>query len=334
MKYRKLGNNGLKISEISLGTMNYGSTVKKEKAITCLDEAINQGINFIDSADRYGIFDSDLPMEQRIPAELVIGEFLKNHDRNDLVLSSKLWYKMRESENSGGLSRKHIKESIQRTLKNLGTDYLDIYFCHRQDVDTPILETIRTMTNLIDEGLVHYWGTSWHPPWKVQQIIGLSKEHGLIAPNVEQPPYHMGARNIEIDLIPMAKENGLGITSFEALNSGIFTGKYVNDQGQVVIPKDSRAGNEDPEMYRNIIHTRYAEKIVKLRDIANELNITLGNLAIAWTLRHPELSSSITGASRPEHVIENVKASNIILENEKIKEINAILDNDPQVFYR
>ncbi|MHA2250663.1 MAG: aldo/keto reductase [Candidatus Kariarchaeaceae archaeon] len=327
MKFRKLGKHGLKISEISLGTMYYGSYVKKEQGVKCLHEAVNSGINFIDSADRYGIRDSELSEEQRMRAEIVVGDFLKDHDRDDLVISSKIHHQLRDSPNSGGLSRKHIREGIQKTLNSLGTDYLDIYFCHRQDPDTPLIETIRTMTNLVDEGLVNYWGTSWYPPWKFQKIIGIAEKNGYIPPAVDQPPYHLGARYIEADLIPHAREEGFGITSFEALNSGIFTGKYTDG-----VPEGSRGSWS--EQIANVVKTNYSEKLEKLDELCKEIDIKMNHLALAWSLRHPEISSSITGATKPEQVADNAKASGIELDQETIEKIDEIMDNKPRDFYR
>lgn len=335
MKYRKLGKHGIKVSEISLGTMFYGSYLKTEQAVKCLNEAVNQGINYIDSANRYGMHDSDLPMDQRMRAELVIKEFLKEHDRDDLVISTKVHYKMRESVNSGGLSRKTIRENIRRSLEALGTDYVDLYFCHRQDPDTPLEETIRVMTDLVDEGLIHYWGTSWVPPWRLQQLIGIAKEIGCVPPSMEQPPYHLGARYIEADLIPQASAVGFGITCFEALNSGIFTGKYVDDNGELVRVPGSRMETPDADFeFAEIIKTRYADKIVKLRQLCKELDIGLNHLALAWTLRHPEISSSITGATKPEQVADNAKASEVGLSEDTLSRIEEIMDNRPKEFYR
>lgn len=327
MKYRKMGKHGIKLSEISIGTMYHGSHISEKQSHAVLEEALNQGINFIDCADRYGVFDSELPAEERTPAEVVLGKFLKNQDRDDLVVSSKIWFQMRESPNSGGLSRKHIKEGIRNTLANLGTDYIDIYFCHRSDRDTPLEETISTMTNLIDEGKVHYWGTSMWPPYLIERTISIAKEHGYIAPAVEEPPYHMMVRLIEADLIPMAKDQGLGLITFEALATGLLTGKY--QQG---IPEESREAvmhDLSPEVFE-----RYGKVVPGLMELAKTLDIGMNHLAIAWTLRHPEISSSLMGARLPEQVKSNVEAINVQLSNETLEKIEEILGNRPRDFYR
>lgn len=323
-----MGKHGIKLSEISIGTMYYGSYISKENGIKCLNEALNQGINYIDSANRYGIKDNDLPSDKVIRAESVIGEFLKNHERSDLVLSSKLHHHVRDDINAGGLSRKHILEEIQISLKHLGTEYIDLYFCHRPDRETPIEETIRAMTYLVDEGLVNYWGTSWHPPHYVERMIGIAKENGLIPPSVEQPPYHMRARFIENDLFDVAKYHGLGITSFEALNSGLFTGKY-NES----IPEDSRFNTIerlDSKQYEG-----FRSKLIKIQEVADSIEMPMNHLAFAFVLSHPEVSSAIMGARTVDQVKSNANASGLTLSNDIINQLNEInSDRTPRWDYR
>lgn len=306
--------------------MYHGSYFSEKQSHTVLEEAINQGINFIDCADRYGIQDSDLPMDQRTSAEKILGAFLKIHDRDDLVVSSKVFKQLRKSPNNGGLSRKHVQESIRQSLRYLQTDYLDIYFCHRVDNQVPLEETIRTMTNLIDDGLVHYWGTSWAPPYIVERTIGIAKENGLIPPSVEEPPYHINARFIEADLFYVADYHGLGITAFEALATGFYTGKYLDG-----IPEDSR-GAKVEQIPQNIIDER-REQILALKEVASSLEIPLSQLMFAWVLRNPQISSTIMGASKPEQVIENCGASGIVLSQDTLETIEDILDNNPRKKY-
>ncbi len=232
MKYRNLGKQGLKVSEISIGTMYHGSYFSKKTSFSVLEEALNQGINYIDCADRYGIFDSELPMEERTPAEEYLGEFLQGQSRDDLVISTKVFYKMRKSPNSGGLSRKHIHEAVKRSLRLLQTDYIDIYYCHRPDRTTPLEETVLTMSDLIEEGTIHHWGTSWWSPTMVERAIWIAKNLGAHPPHAEQPPYHMYARFIEEDLLEVAKYHGLGLVTFEALATGLITDKYLKGKSK------------------------------------------------------------------------------------------------------
>ena len=312
----------MKISEISIGTMYHGSYISREDSTKVLAEALNQGINFIDCADRYGIFDSELDFDKRIRAEIILGEFLKDHDREDLVISSKVFYKMRESPNSGGLSRKHIREEINHSLAYLQTDYLDIYFCHRPDRDTPLEETITVMSRLVDEGIIHYWGTSWWPPVMIERTFALANKMGHHPPSVEQPPYHLNARFIETDLFDIANYHGLGITAFEALAGGFYTGKYIDG-----IPEGSRSSKT--HFVTDEIREARKEQLQKLTEVADSLDIPLCQLALAWVLRRPEISSTIMGASRPEQVIANAGASDVTLNTDAVNQIEEILDNKP-----
>ncbi|MCE7744629.1 MAG: aldo/keto reductase [Candidatus Heimdallarchaeota archaeon] len=320
MKYRNVGKHGVKVSEISIGTMYHGSKVTKENALKCLEEAHNQGINHIDNADRYGLFD-DIQMEfvKRIRSEAIVGEFLKDHSREDFVISSKVWFKMRESVNSGGLSRKHIREGIRDSLKHLQTDYLDIYYCHRADYSTPLEETISVMTNLIDEGLIHYWGTSRWPATLIERAIGLAKNLGMYPPHVEQPKYHMLERYIEVDILEIAAFHGLGLIAYQPLAGGVLTGKYLEK-----IPKTSRAAKSG---YQAGMLKQYGDKVTQLVPLAESLEIPLNQFAIAWTLQKPEISSIIIGASKPEHVVSNAQASEVTLSKEIIEKIEEALKN-------
>ncbi|NHJ05697.1 MAG: aldo/keto reductase [Candidatus Heimdallarchaeota archaeon] len=318
MKYRNLGKQGLKVSEISIGTMYHGSYFSKKTSFRVLEEAVNQGINFIDCADRYGIFDSELPMDNRTPAEEYLGEFLQGQNRDDLVVSTKVFYKMRESPNSGGLSRKHIHEAIKRSLRLLQTNYIDIYFCHRPDRTTPLEETVLTMSDLIEEGIIHYWGTSWWPPTMVERAIWIAKNLGAYPPHAEQSPYHLYARFIEEDLLEVARFHGIGLVTFEALATGLITDKYLKG-----IPNGSRASKDGD--YTEEVLERYHNRVSKLIPIAKELEIPISQMAIAWTLRLPEVSSSLMGASKPEQVISNAKASEVTLSRETLKQIDEAL---------
>ncbi|NHJ05696.1 MAG: aldo/keto reductase [Candidatus Heimdallarchaeota archaeon] len=327
MKYRNLGKHGVKVSEISIGTMYYGSKVTKENALKCLEEAYNQGINHIDNADRYGLFD-DINMEfkDRVRAEAIVGEFFKDHNREDFVISSKVWFKMRESVNSGGLSRKHIREGIQDSLKHLQMDYLDFYYCHRPDPTTSLEETISVMTNLIDEGLIHYWGTSRWPATLIERTIGLAKKLGMYPPNIEQPKYHLFERYIEIDILELANYHGLGLIAYQPLAGGVLTGKYLE-----TIPKASRAAKSQ---YQAGMLDEFGEKVKHLAPIAESLEIPLNQFAIAWALQKPEISSIITGASKPEQVKSNSGASGIDFTLETLEKIEEILQNKPRSRYR
>lgn len=312
--------------------MYHGSYIPKDESLKVLSTALDQGINFIDCADRYGIYDSDLDIERCTQAEKILGEFLKQNERDDLVLSSKLWFRMRESVNSGGLNRKHIREGIRKSLNHLQTDYLDIYFCHRPDRDTPLSETVNTMSALVDEGLIHYWGTSWWPPYLVERTIGIAKGLGCHPPAVEEPPYSMFHRFIEVDLLDIAHFHGLGITAFEALWCGFLTGKYING-----IPEGSRASiltDLQRRFTSKDFQKKYNFKLKALVEVAESINIPLSNLALAWVLRRPEISSTIMGASKPEQVTSNAAASEVTLSKNVLQRIEKILDNKPTSLFK
>ncbi|MBY8981668.1 MAG: aldo/keto reductase family protein [Candidatus Lokiarchaeota archaeon] len=317
MNYRNIGKSGLKVSEISIGAwLTFGGSVEKEMSKQCISRAIELGVNFIDVADIYALG----------KAEEVVGEILKeeNYRRRDLVISSKVYWPMSENVNDMGLSRKHIMESIKVSLTRLKTDYLDIYFCHRFDYHTPIEETVRTMSNLVEQGLTHYWGTSiWTAP-QIERAIGIAKKEGLHPPIVEQPRYNMLDRFIELEVIDTCQYNKMGITCFSPLAGGLLTGKY-----NTTIPKGTRGDTTDflqGEMTPDNIN-----KIRNLTELTKELEINMNQLALAWILRLKEVSTAITGATKVHHVESNVKSSEIKLDKDIIKQIDDILDNQPQM---
>ncbi len=313
MKYRNVGKTGLKVSEIAVGAwLTYGGKLDVEASHACLKEAVEQGINFIDIADIYA----------RGKAEEVVGQFLKEHERSDFVISSKVFWPMSDNINDRGLSRKHIMESIDKSLRRLGTDYLDIYYCHRFDWNTSLEETVLAMTDLIEQGKILYWGTSVWEAHLLERVVRVAKELGARPPVVEQPRYNMLDRYIELHVLDTVRYNGMGLTPWSPLHYGILTGKY-NDG----IPEGSRASwNEGT---RRALTEENLEKVRKLTDIANELDITMSQLALAWVLRLPEISAAITGATKPEHVRTNARASDVSLSSDVLNQIEQILQNKP-----
>ncbi|NOX62407.1 MAG: aldo/keto reductase [Chloroflexi bacterium] len=309
MNYRNLGRSGLKISEISLGGwLTYGAGVDDETAKACLTTAAEHGVNFIDLADAYA----------RGGAERVVGEWLKDFRRQDFVISSKLYWPMSDNVNDRGLSRKHIMESVEGSLRRLGTDYLDLYFCHRYDPETPLEEVVRAMSDLVHQGKVLYWGTS---VWEMDQIegaIGIADRFLGYRPQVEQPRYNMFDRHIEETIMPLCAKRGIGLVVFSPLAQGLLTGKY--NEG---VPEGSR-GATTQWLQRELTEANI-ERVRRLTDIARDLGLTMAQLALAWILRRPEISSVITGASRPQQVIDNVKASGVELSEDVLAEIERIL---------
>ncbi|MBY9007532.1 MAG: aldo/keto reductase family protein [Candidatus Lokiarchaeota archaeon] len=317
MNYRKLGKSGLKISELSLGAwLTFGGSVEKEMSKKCIIRAIELGVNFIDVADIYATG----------KAEEVVGSILveNNYRRRDLVISSKVYWPMSENINDRGLSRKHILESIKDSLKRLKTEYLDIYFCHRFDYETPIEETVRAMSNLVDQGLTHYWGTSvWTAP-QIERANAIAKSEGFHSPIVEQPKYNMLDRFIELEVMDTCEYNKMGVTCFSPLAGGLLTGKYNSG-----VPEGSRGATTD--FLQGELTQENIEKIKKISDIAMSIDTTVNQLALAWILRRKEVSTAITGATKVQHVESNLESSNINLSKDIIEQIEDILDNKPQL---
>jgi len=312
VKYRRVGSAGLKVSTISLGGwINYGEgKVADELARQVVAAAYDQGINFFDLADVYGYGG----------AEEQMGRLLQAFPRHTLVISTKLYWPMSEDANDRGLSRKHIMESIDRSLRRLGTDYVDLYFCHRPDPDTPLIETVRAMDDLIHRGKVLYWGTS---EWSGEQIAAahdLCERHGYYPPQVEQPQYSMLWRErVEREILPVTEPRGIGLVVWSPLAMGMLTGKY--DGG---VEEDTRFGRESwaKERYMTEANT---ERVRALKPIADELGISRAQLALAWTLRQPGVSSAVIGATRPQQVQENVVAAEVELPAEVLARIDAVL---------
>jgi voltage-dependent potassium channel beta subunit len=311
MKYRKLAKTGLKVSEISLGSwLTYGGYVERENAVNSIRRAYDLGINFFDTANVY----------ERGAAEIVVGETLKGYSRESYVLATKVFWPMGEGPNDRGLSRKHVFEQLHASLKRLGTDYVDIYYCHRFDPETPIEETLRTIDDFVRQGKVLYAGVSEWTATQMAQALGTADRYLLDRIVVNQPVYNMFNRYIEKEVIPFGMQNGIGQVVFSPLAQGLLTGKY---QSPSDIPADSRAGKLE-NMRKGITEEKIA-KVVQLGGIAKELDITVGQLAIAWILRQPNVASALVGASRPAQVDENANASGIELSAEVIERIETIL---------
>jgi voltage-dependent potassium channel beta subunit len=313
MKYRRVGKAGLKISEIGLGSwLTYGGSVETKQAESIIQTALDRGINFLDLADVYS----------HGKAEEVVGQAIKGHLRSNLVISSKLFWPMSENINDRGLSRKHIMESVEKSLKRIGTDYLDIYFCHRFDPETEVEETVRAMGDLIQQGKILYWGTSDWSAAQIERAVGEAHFYRTYPPIVEQPGYNMLARHIEPEILPVCAQNGMGLTVYSPLAQGLLTGKY-ND----ATPSDSRGAKTS--WLEHSLTEANLEKTRKLSEVARSLDITLSQLALAWVLSHTEVSSAIIGATSMDHVKENIAAVDIELPLDTLEAIENIIENDP-----
>jgi len=322
MNYRRLGSAGLKISELSLGAwVTYGGQVGEDVALKCMSAAYDAGVNFFDNAEAYA--DGN--------AEIVMGNVIKklNWRRESFIVSSKVFWGG-EGPNDLGLSRKHIFEACRNSLKRLQLDYLDLFFCHRPDPNTPIEETVRAMDDLVHQGKILYWGTSEWSAADIMRAHALAREHGLTPPQMEQPQYNMFHRDrVEKEYLPLYREIGLGTTIWSPLASGMLSGKY-----NAGIPPGTRATLQGYEWLRQYVITpQNIEKVKKLQTIANELGCTVAQLGLAWCLRNPNVSTVITGASRPEQVVENMKAPEVPpkFSSNVLERIEVILDNKPQL---
>ena len=314
MQYRNLGNSGLKISTVSLGGWTtYGQTVGEQNVVQrIIDRALELGVNFFDIADVYA----------RGKAEELMGAALdaSGAHRHHLVVSSKVYHPMSDDVNDRGLSRKHIMESIDRSLDRLGFDYLDVYFAHRYDVETPIEETVEAFSDVVRSGRAHYWGTSMWTAAQIAEAHTFAKANGLVAPVTEQPEYSMVRRSrVEEQILPTTTRLGIGLVVFSPLAQGLLTGKY--DDG---VPSGSRFDNFERFRDQNLTESN-AAKVKALKPVADELGLTRAQLALAWVLRQPGVASVITGASRPEQIEDNVKAATVELTPELIEKVDQIL---------
>lgn len=314
MKYRNIGNSGLRVSEISLGSwLTYGTATERETAIQCIDRAYELGVNFFDTANAYN----------RGEAEKVVGEALKKYPRSSYVLATKVFFPMGDGPNDRGLSRKHIMEQCDASLRRLGVDYLDLYQCHRYDTSASLEETLFALDDLVRQGKILYAGVSEWSAAQISQAKAIEDKRHLRPFISNQPIYNMLVRYIEKDVIPTSEQFGVGQVVFSPLAQGILTGKY--QPGQQV-PSDSRAANENTNHWiRSYLRDDVLTSVKKLEDIARTLGASLSQLAIAWTLRQPNVASAIIGASRVSQVEENVKAVDLALSEDVLSAIDDVL---------
>jgi len=323
MEYRFLGNSGLKVSALSLGAwVTYGGQVGEDVACECMTAAYDYGVNFFDNAEAYA--DGN--------AEVVVGRVIKKMGwkRSDLLISTKIFWGG-EGPNDCGLSRKHLVEGTNAALKRLQMEYVDLIFCHRPDQFTPIEEIVWSMNLIIQQGKAFYWGTSEWPAVMIMDAYSIAMREHLIPPLMEQPEYHMFARQkVEQEYSYLYKTFGMGTTTWSPLASGLLTGKY-NDG----FPPDSRASLEDYDWLKKELQSEKAQdqirKVRKLSVIASDLGCSLAQLAIAWCMRNPNVSTVITGASKKSQVLENMEAQEVVklLSADMIDRIENILQNKP-----
>jgi voltage-dependent potassium channel beta subunit len=325
MEYRRLGKTGLQISEMSFGSwITFGTQIGKDLAQELMVSAYDNGVNFFDNAEVYAGGKS----------EILMGQVLKdvNWSRDSYLVSSKAFFGIHGLKDSRptqmGNTRKHLSEACHQALQRLQVDYLDLYYCHRPDKNTPIEETVWAMHNLILQGKILYWGTS---EWSAQEIMEahmVAKQYHLIGPSMEQPQYNMIIRDkVEVEYSQIYKTLGLGTTVWSPLASGILTGKYNNG-----VPEGTRLNlSELGWLAKKNLQEDYFTKVRNLSAFADELGISMPQLAIAWVLKNENVSTAILGASKTSQLEENLKAGEAkkLLTREVMEKIEAILNNAP-----
>lgn len=310
MQYRQLGNSDLRVSVISLGSwLTYGGGVGREKAQACVNKAFDVGINFIDTANVYA----------RGGAETLLGDVLQGVDRSSYVLATKVYFPM--SDTDRGLSAAQNRKQIDASLQRLKTDYVDLYQCHRYDTNTPLEETMQALTEVVQQGKARYIGFSEWNPSQIKAAIAMPNVAKFVS---SQPQYSMLWRKPEAEVFPLCAENGIGQIVWSPLAQGILTGKYLPGQAP---PKDSRAANEamNAFMGEDMLNDRVLSAVQDIKSIADELDISMAQLALAWVLRDSRVSSAIIGASRPEQVEENAGAAEVTLSESELAQIDQIL---------
>jgi voltage-dependent potassium channel beta subunit len=323
MEYRRLGKTGLPVSELSFGSwITFGNQINDGVSERLMDIAYEAGVNFFDNAEVYAAGAS----------EVVMGEILhkKNWSRDSYIVSSKVFFGAgAKVPTQKGLHRKHIVEACNQALQRLQVEYLDLYFCHRPDKQTPIEETVWSMHQLILSGKILYWGTS---EWSAQEIMEahmVAQRYNLIGPAVEQPQYNMLVRDkVEVEYSQIYKTVGLGTTIWSPLASGYLTGKYLNQS-----PADARLNREELGwLSERLLQETHAEKVKNLMALASDLGVSMPQLGVAWCLKNPDVSTVILGATKPEQLQETLTAPSILplLTADVMERIENILQNKPQ----
>lgn len=321
MQYRKLGNTGIQISALSLGSwITFGKQIEDNISEKLMSVAYDAGINFFDNAEIYA----------RGQSEIVMGKALKNLNwaRSSYLVSSKVFFGYEtDKPNQRGLSRKHVMEGCEAALKRLQVDYIDLFFCHRPDKNTPILETVQAMNTLIQQGKILYWGTS---EWSAQEILQAHVEaaqHQLIGPVMEQPQYNIfERRKMEDDYLHLFKYQGMGTTIWSPLSSGLLTGKYLGDVGATRLSIQGMEWLHE----RNITPARL-EKVKALKNISDSIDVSLSLFSLAWCLKNPNVSTAILGASKVSQLEENLKALDVVekLTDEIMQQVDEVMQNKP-----
>ena len=311
MKYRKLGDSELLVSEISLGSWGVNEGIERQNAEACIHKAFDLGINFIDTSNSYAAGG----------AESFLGEVLQGIERSHYLLATKVFFPM--SPTDKGLSAPQICKQIDASLSRLRTDYVDLYQCHRYDPDTPLEETMMALTEVVRQGKARYIGFSEWSPAQIEAAFSFADTEHFVS---SQPQYSMLWRNPEAEVFPLCAANGIGQIVWSPLAQGVLTGKYQPNQAP---PKDSRAANDQMNWYllEELFSDRILTAVQQLKPIAQEVGVSMSQLALAWVLRSDYVVSAIIGASRPEQIVDNAAASGIKLSDEVLAAIDQVLES-------
>jgi aryl-alcohol dehydrogenase-like predicted oxidoreductase len=322
MQYRSLGHSGIIVPELILGSwLTIGNGISEKEGFSLMDAALDQGINFFDTADVYN----------KGGAETQIGIWLKTKSRSQVMIATKAFGQMSDSPLDQGLSLRHLMNACKASLERLQTDYIDLYQCHRYDVDTPLEETCFAMSSLISKGWIRYWGVSQWSAVQITNAVRICEKHNWPKPISNQPIYNMLNRSLETEVMTVCETEGLGLITYSPLAQGLLSGKYTSAE----VPEGSRA--KDPVMGKMFPLKRLTEdnfKIIEqIKQIASDLNVSMSVLCLAWLLRKKPVSGVIFGATKLEQLTENCKASGLIIANDVLEKIESILGNHPKDQY-
>lgn len=316
MEYRHLGKHGIRVSEVCLGSwLTYGAAAEETVARECIEQAYDLGVNFFDTANVYA----------KGEAEKVVGNVLRQYPRSSYVLATKVYFPMGSGPNDRGLSRKHIIEQCNASLQRLGVDYIDLYQAHRYDPTVPLAETLMAFDHLVQQGKILYYGVSEWSAGQLAHAADLTRLAGMAPIASNQPYYNLLDRGIEKEILPLCRREGIGIINFSPLAQGLLTGKYKPGEP---LPEGSRASDPRQNLFLNKgeLDQQQLVRVQKLLPIAEQEGLSLTQLALAWCLRQPELSSVIIGASKPSQVEENVGASGKKLSAQTLQAIDEVLE--------
>ncbi len=322
MQTNSLGRSGLKVTNICLGTMAFGRWIDEAASARVIDAALDAGITFFDTANIYGAGMDNGDYAQRGESEAILGNLLGTR-RSKVVLASKVRGAMGPGPNDQGLSRRHIMEAVEASLRRLKTDYLDLYQCHSFDPHTPLEETMRALDDLVRQGKVRYIGCSNFAAWQIMKANGISEREGLERFVSVQPQYSLLVRDIEEELVPFALSEGVGIIPYSPLGRGMLTGKYRQAEAP---PEGTRAAAGEPRLTQGLMTERNFRRVETMRSLCAEWGLPMAQVATAWVLANPAVTSAIVGASKPEQIADAVAAADLKLTPEQKQALDALAE--------